>query len=211
MDKLTRLASALGRGEIDRRSFMQGALALGLTSSAATVLMSKSVRAAPKKGGHYRVGKGHGQTTDSLDPNTWENGFMLQFGYAVQDYLTEIDDQSGVIPRLAESWEASADATSWTFKLKKGAEFHNGKTVEAQDVIDSINIHRGEDSKSPAKPIVDPIEDIKADNERLSLGHPAEHRGWHRCRQPGRRRRLHGRFFRSRCARHRQAFCQFPR
>jgi peptide/nickel transport system substrate-binding protein len=126
--------------------------------------MSKSVRAAPKKGGHYRVGKGHGQTTDSLDPNTWENGFMLQFGYAVQDYLTEIDDQSGVIPRLAESWEASADATSWTFKLKKGAEFHNGKTVEAQDVIDSINIHRGEDSKSPAKPIVDPIEDIKADN-----------------------------------------------
>ena len=64
---------------------------------------------------------------------------------------------------LAESWEASADAATWTFKLRSGVEFHNGKTMTAEDVIASINHHRGEDTKSAAKPIVAPIEDMKAD------------------------------------------------
>ena len=165
MTSLEKLKAGLSSGKIDRRSFMQGALALGLSTTAASGLMSKVAKAAPNQGGHYRVGKGHGQTTDSLDPNTWENGFMLQFGYAVQDFLTEINNESGVIPRLAESWEPSADATSWTFKLVPGATFHDGKEVEASDVIASINYHRGDDSKSPAKPIVDPIEEIKADDK----------------------------------------------
>jgi len=43
--------------------------------------------------------------------------------------------------------------------------FHNGKTLEALDVIDSINYHRGEQSKSPAKSIVDPIIKIEADGK----------------------------------------------
>nr|NIS43657.1 hypothetical protein [Desulfuromonadales bacterium] len=188
MDHLKTLQRQLRDGKIGRRRFMQGALALGFSATAASSLADK-VLAAPNKGGHLRVGKAHGQTTDSLDPVSWENGFMLQMGYAVQDYLTEIDNTGQLVPRLAESWEASDDAVSWTFKIKQGAEFHdgktveaddviasinehrgedtefhNGKTVEAADVIASINEHRGEDSKSPAKPIVDPIVEIKADD-----------------------------------------------
>ena len=160
MDHLKTLQRQLREGQIGRRRFMQGALALGVSATAASGLADKAL-AAPNKGGHLRVGKAHGQTTDSLDPVSWENGFMLQMGYAVQDELTEIDNTGQLVPRLAESWEASDDAVSWTFKIKQGAEFHDGKTVEAQDVIASINEHRGEDSKSPAKPIVDPILDIK--------------------------------------------------
>jgi len=163
MDHLKTLQRRLRDGQIDRRRFMQGALALGVGVTAATRLATKA-QAAPNKGGHLRVGKAHGATTDSLDPVTWENGFMLQMGYACQDFLTEIDNTGQLVPRLAESWEASDDAVSWTFKIKQGAEFHDGKTIEAADVIASINEHRGEDSKSPAKPIVDPIVDIKADD-----------------------------------------------
>jgi peptide/nickel transport system substrate-binding protein len=46
-------------------------------------------------------------------------------------------------------------------------EFHNGKTLEAEDVIYSINHHRGKDSKSAAKGIVDPIQDIMADGKHM--------------------------------------------
>jgi peptide/nickel transport system substrate-binding protein len=66
---------------------------------------------------------------------------------------------------LAKSWESSADARNWTFKLRQGVQFHNGKTMDAQDVVFSINHHRGENSKSAAKGIVDPIENIKSEDK----------------------------------------------
>ncbi|MCH7794611.1 MAG: ABC transporter substrate-binding protein, partial [Proteobacteria bacterium] len=43
--------------------------------------------------------------------------------------------------------------------------FHNGKTLDAEDVVASINHHRGEDTKSAAKPLVKPITDIKAEGK----------------------------------------------
>jgi len=39
------------------------------------------------------------------------------------------------VPALAESWEASPDATEWTFTLREGVTFHNGATFEADDVV----------------------------------------------------------------------------
>ena len=59
--------------------------------------------------------------------------------------------------------ESNATADEWAFTLKKGIEFHNGKTLDADDVIASIDIHRGEDSKSNAKSAVKPIEEIRKD------------------------------------------------
>jgi peptide/nickel transport system substrate-binding protein len=39
-----------------------------------------------------------------------------------------------VVPALAESWEANADGTSWTFKLREGVEFHDGEPFNAEAV-----------------------------------------------------------------------------
>ena len=165
MKELNHWINLLGGGRLSRRDFMRRATALGVGAAVASGLASKAVKAAPKKGGTIRIGMGHGQTTDSLDPVTWENGFMLQMSFASMDFLTEIGKSGDLVPRLAESWESSSGASAWTFKIKKGAEFHNGKTIEAEDVAASINEHRGPDSKSPAKPIVDPIEAIKIDDK----------------------------------------------
>ena len=38
-------------------------------------------------------------------------------------------------PMLATSWEPNADATQWTFKLRKGVKFHHGKEFKAEDVV----------------------------------------------------------------------------
>ncbi len=45
--------------------------------------------------------------------------------------------------------------------------FHNGKTVDADDVVASINHHRGEDSKSAAKSILDAVTDVRADGKDI--------------------------------------------
>ena len=43
------------------------------------------------------------------------------------------------IPALAESWEANADATEWTFTLRQGVKFHNGADFDANDVVATYN------------------------------------------------------------------------
>ncbi|MGB3178848.1 MAG: ABC transporter substrate-binding protein [Albidovulum sp.] len=149
-------------GALSRRGLLKGATALG----AAGLILPASMRKAsaePKRGGTFRVAMGHGSTTDSLDPQTWENANSQTINTARCGYLTEIGPDGGLEPHLAESWEASADAVTWTFKLREGVTYHSGKPVTAEDVVASVNHHRGEDSKSAVKPIVDTISDIQAD------------------------------------------------
>ncbi len=166
MKTLDELKGMLVAGKIDRREFMGRALASGATVAMASTLASGALRAAtPKKGGKLRLGIGHGSTTDTLDPATFENLYVQVMGGASQNKLTEIGNSGDLGPELAESWDPTPDAIQWRFKLRQGVEFHNGKTLDADDVIASFNHHRGEDSKSAAKPIVEPIEEIKADGK----------------------------------------------
>ena len=155
LDELERQAR---KGTLDRREFIRRAGALGLAAPFTSSLLSQSVQAAtPKKGGKFVMGLGYGSTTDSLIPGANENGFLGTLSYAFQNQLTEIDPSGRTVPELAESFEASADATTWVFKLRQGVEFHNGKTMTADDVIPSFNHHRGEDTKSAGKAFLDPV------------------------------------------------------
>ncbi len=149
-----------------RRGVLKGASALG----AAALILPAGMRKAsaePKKGGVLRVGMGHGSTSDSLDPGSWDNAYSQVFAQSRHNYLTEIAADGSLEPEIAESWEASPDAKVWTFKIRDGVTFHNGKTVTPEDVVASINYHRGEDSQSAAKPIVDPISDIAIDGQNV--------------------------------------------
>jgi len=136
---------------------------IGIATTATSALLSGPAMAMQKKGGHFRVGKGHGQTTDTLNPGTWENGFTIAMSFAFNGYLTEIGKDGSVQPGVAESWDSSVDAATWSFKLRKGVSFHDGKALTPADVIASINFHRGEGSTSAAGPLVAEIKDIKAD------------------------------------------------
>lgn len=173
MSKLGRLTTLYRLGRISRRQFMEGALAMGLTVAAAST-MAGTAAAAPRRGGRFRVAYGHGSTTDSMDPGTYENDFMIATGLSIDNHLTVINHRNELEPELAESWEATADAREWTFHLRQGVEFHNGKSMEAADIVASINHHRGEDSRSAAKPIVDPIVDIRTDGAHTVIFSLAE-------------------------------------
>src|SRR5690606_13304446 len=153
------MSTSIIGGGVTRRGLLQGAAAGSLLLGAG--LRPAFAQAEPKRGGTMRCAKGHGSTSDPLDPGGWENGYMIAFGFAIYNRLTEVAADGTVIPELAESWEATPDAAEWTFKIRQ-ANFHDGSPVRAADVVASINHHRGEDSQSAAKPLVEAITGVEA-------------------------------------------------
>ncbi len=166
MNRITELKALLAAGRINKRQFMQGALALGVSAALAPSLMNDAFASTPKRGGHLKLGLAGGNTTDSLDGATLGDTFAIAVCMGgCFDALTEIAPDGSLRGELAESWEASKDAKTWTFKLKKGVTFHNGKSFGADDVIETINHHLDDASKSSAKPIVKPIDSMKKDDD----------------------------------------------
>lgn len=163
------LVSQLRDRKISRRAFIGRMAALSAAGLLPLQMTNAALAATPVKGGHMRFAMGHGSTTDSLDPGKVLNGFLSSTHYAITNTLTEVDAHGILVPKLAESWGASADATQWSFKLRKGVEFHDGKTLVAKDIIASINHHRGDQSKSSAKTMVDPIIEIAIDGDRIKF------------------------------------------
>jgi peptide/nickel transport system substrate-binding protein len=160
------LEEMFSRGEISRRKFIEGAALLGLTAAASGILTPLQAKAAtPKKGGRFRLGMAGGSISDNLDPALLTDHIPEHINWQVRNCLVEVNHKGQPIPELAESWESTPDAATWTFNLRKGVEFHNGKTLDAQDVIYSVNLHRGKDSKSVAKPYFNAVTDIRADGK----------------------------------------------
>ena len=157
----------LRSGKLSRRELIARMSALGLAAAISPTLLASPARAdTPKRGGRLRLGLSGGSTTDVLDPAANTDLFtqVLVYG-AMGNSLVEIDSTGKPVPELAESWESAPGAAKWIFKLRKGVEFHNGKTMDADDVIYSINHHRNKDNKSAAKVLVESISNITKEDK----------------------------------------------
>ena len=160
------LIEKLSQGKITRREFMVKMSALGVAATLPMTFNPKAAKAAsPQKGGVLKLAMGHGSTTETYDPATLASGFQTVMTRAMNNTLTEIDPNNKLVPCLAESWESTPDAAKWTFQIRKGVEFQDGRTLTAEDVVATINYHRGEKTKSSVKPIVKPIKSIKTDGK----------------------------------------------
>lgn len=69
-----------------------------------------------------------------LDPHTVSSYSSYQILNNVLEGLTTYDDDLNLQPGLAESWEQSEDGKTWTFQLREGVLFHNGREMTADDV-----------------------------------------------------------------------------
>lgn len=146
---------------LDRRELMKGAAALGLGFGGLGALSGAAMaQDAPKKGGTLRLGMEGGSASDSLDPRTYADSIPISYGYQIWNGLVEVGADGSATGELLESWEFKPGAKEWIFNVRKGVTFHSGKTLDADDVIYSLNMHRG-DTKSAAKDLLSSITDIK--------------------------------------------------
>jgi peptide/nickel transport system substrate-binding protein len=86
----------------------------------------------PKMGGTITFGMKEDVT--SLDPLKAIQYGDIRLNILVAQQLVAPDRQGNFVGVLAEKWETSADGKTWTFTLRKGVKFHNGKDVTADDV-----------------------------------------------------------------------------
>jgi peptide/nickel transport system substrate-binding protein len=72
---------------------------------------------------------------DQLDPHLTSAYASFQVLENVYDTLVQPDAELQFEPALAEDWEESDDQLTWTFTLREGVMFHNGRELTAEDVV----------------------------------------------------------------------------
>jgi peptide/nickel transport system substrate-binding protein len=158
------LVAKLVRGGFSRREVLKLSMATGVSLVAAEHLLTdgKAVMAAtPKKGGSLRMASNLHGPNDTLDPIIFTSTIDYTRGRATYNSLCQIGEGLVPNPDLAESFEPNKNATEWTFKIRKGVTFHDGKPLTADDVVYSMRRHQGEDSKSVIKSVLESVTEWK--------------------------------------------------
>ncbi|MDQ2094136.1 ABC transporter substrate-binding protein [Rhodoalgimonas zhirmunskyi] len=97
-----------------------------------------------------------------LDPTSAAAGAIDSVLYAnVFEGLTRFASDGSIIPGLAQSWEISEDGKTYTFHLAEGVTFHDGTTMDAEDVKFSLDRARAEDSANAQKALFAAIESVE--------------------------------------------------
>ncbi len=157
------LIDELAAGELDRKELLARASMFGLSVGTIGLLLKSVGEAEPafaathaaKSGGTIRVGVA--AFGASLEPYLLNEAGSLALAGMPGEFLTFTNAQGQVVPALAESWKPNADATVWTFHIRKGVKFHNGKTLTAADVVASMKQYVGaKGSNAGLGPFFDP-------------------------------------------------------
>jgi peptide/nickel transport system substrate-binding protein len=124
--------------ELNRRSLLQAASAMGLSIPAAMAIQPALAQDAetPIEGGTLRVAVAG--EPPSLDIHQTTAGIVSLITWVMYEPLFTYDDGFQIIPMLAESHEVSEDGLVNTIRLRQGVQFHNGQEMTAPDVVASI-------------------------------------------------------------------------
>ncbi|MFG6499058.1 ABC transporter substrate-binding protein [Sulfitobacter sp. 1A13191] len=96
-----------------------------------------------------------------LDPTSAAAGAIDSVLYTnVFEGLTRFMGDGSVVPGLAESWEISEDGLTYTFKLREGVTFHDGTTMDAEDVKFTLDRINAEDSANAQKALYSAISEV---------------------------------------------------
>ena len=110
------------------------ALALGLSAASAQVAADPEANSG---GSIIITYKDDVATLDPAIGYDWQNWSMIKSLFdGLMDYEPGTTD---LVPDLAESYEISEDGQTFTFKLRPGVKFHNGREMTAEDVKYSID------------------------------------------------------------------------
>ncbi|MBR0680873.1 ABC transporter substrate-binding protein [Roseomonas eburnea] len=162
-----RVMDAIRRGAT-RRELMAMLGAGGMAAAAAGGVLGTAKEAAaqaPRRGGRIRVSGTSTSTADTLDPA--KQSLSTDYARCNMFYngLTTLDGSLTPQPALAESWDNEA-AKVWTFRLRSGVTFHDGKPLTSEDVVFSLARHKDPATASRARSLAMQMSEIVATGPR---------------------------------------------
>jgi len=143
------------RGQITRRQFIVRSLAVGASLSSITAFLAACGQPAAEtpSAGTPQAGNtpASGQPSEpqhlviagakevlGLDPHQRNDSDSVYVYELIHDTVAMMNPDGSLSPHLAESWEASEDGLTYTYRFRKGVKFHDGSELTADDVVFTI-------------------------------------------------------------------------
>ncbi len=118
------------QAELSRRAFLAGTSG-ALAGAAAAGLAGKAEAGERKPGRGGTIRFATRSDTTGLDPHR-NSMYYVSFPMALTTQgLVDVNPKLEPVPGIATEWDASQDLLTYTFKLRKGVLFHNGREVDA--------------------------------------------------------------------------------
>lgn len=106
---------------------------------------------------------------DSLDPHQAVAAGTKEILFNIYEGLVKPDSNGDLFPAVADKVDVSEDGLTYTFHLRKGCKFHNGKDVTVEDVLYSISKNADPDSNSAYVSAFSIISELKAEGENIVI------------------------------------------
>ena len=144
-----------------RKAILAAACTAGLAAAATPALAQTTLRAVMHS------------DLKILDP-IWTTAYIVRnHGYMIYDTLLAQDEKGAVQPQMVEKYETAADNKNYTFTLRDGLLWHDGKPVTSEDCIASIKRWAVKDSLGQKMmTFVDSIDAVDAKTFTIKLKEP---------------------------------------
>ena len=147
-------------------------LAAFLALGAVIALFSGCGKSSDPAAERKRAGEaviGIAQDLDTLDPHHATAAGTKEVLFNVFEGLVKPNAEGELVPAVASGFSLSADGLTYSFTLRQGVKFHNGRDVTMEDVVWSIERNRQETDGAALIPALGAISDIAYDDSTLTL------------------------------------------
>jgi peptide/nickel transport system substrate-binding protein len=116
----------------------------------------ESVSTEPVYGGVFKAAMA--ALPPSMDSMSTVAGATMIWTTPMFEHLVDFGEDYSIVPMLAESWDLSEDGKTYTFTLRQGRMFHNGKEMTCEDVLASFERYLAVSARAAQFEILDSYE-----------------------------------------------------